>query len=182
MLDEFVAAIEGDAHAVAAWLDEGGDVNASCDEYDERTLLRAAAEGGHEAVVRLLLQRGASVNLQNSLDVTALMGAAMSGHTTIVQALFDAKADASLQTDARRRRAVQEVPDLRPALRRAAGGGALHARARGAHLRAAQVVSSPWDDGCRVARAWCSGRFGLAVAGCALSGGEGWRGESGYKA
>eukprot|EP00964_Phaeocystis_antarctica_P049639 scaffold28778_cov62-Phaeocystis_antarctica.AAC.3 len=42
---------------------------------------------------------------------------------------------------ARRRRAVQEVPDLRPALRRAAGGGARHTRARGAHLRAAQVGS-----------------------------------------
>ena len=41
----------------------------------------------------------------------------------------------------RRRRAVQEVSDLRPALRRAAGGGARHARARGADLRAAHVGS-----------------------------------------
>ena len=178
----YVAAMKGDAQAVAAWLDEGGGVDAGCAEYDGMTVLRAAAFGGHEALVRMLLQRGASVNLHGPLGATALMYAAGNGHTTIVQALFDAKADASLQTDARRRRAVQEVPDLRPALRRAAGGGARHARARGAHLRAAQVVSSPWDDGCRVARAWCSGRFGLAVAGCALSGGEGWRGESGYKA
>ena len=98
MLDAlFVAAIEGDAHAVAAWLDEGGGVDAGCDEYDDRTLLRAAAAGGQEAIVRMLLQRGASVNLQSSLGVTALMGAAIPGNTTILQALFDAKADASLQ-------------------------------------------------------------------------------------
>ena len=45
----------------------------------------------------MLLQRDASVNLQDSDGCTALMGAASDGHTTIVQALLDAKADASLQ-------------------------------------------------------------------------------------
>eukprot|EP00964_Phaeocystis_antarctica_P091517 scaffold58698_cov70-Phaeocystis_antarctica.AAC.9 len=40
---------------------------------------------------------------------------------------------------ARRGRAAQEVPDLRPNLRCAAGGGARHARARRAHLRAARL-------------------------------------------
>ena len=89
------AANEGDVHAVAAWLDEGGCVNArSCSS----TLLMAAADGGQEAVVRMLLQRGASVNLQDSLfGCTALMDAAGNGHTTTVKALLDAKADASLQ-------------------------------------------------------------------------------------
>ena len=48
-------------------------------------------------MVRMLLQRGASINLQDYLGVTALMGAALYGRTTIVQALLDAKADASLQ-------------------------------------------------------------------------------------
>ena len=48
-------------------------------------------------MVRMLLQRGASVNLQGSFGSTALMHAAASGHTTIVQALLDAKADALLQ-------------------------------------------------------------------------------------
>ena len=51
-------------------------------------------------MVRMLLQRGASVNLQDSLGFTALMNAAIGGHTTIVQALLDAKADASLQSTA----------------------------------------------------------------------------------
>ena len=45
----------------------------------------------------MLLQRGASINLQISGGATALMAAALYGHTTIVQVLLDAKADASLQ-------------------------------------------------------------------------------------
>ena len=83
--------------AVAGWLDGGGSVDASCGERDDATLLMAAAYGGHEAMVRMLLQRGASVNLQCSLGCTALMGAAIRGYTTTVQVLLDAKADASLQ-------------------------------------------------------------------------------------
>ena len=47
--------------------------------------------------MRMLLQRGASVNLQDSRGSTALMAAAFNGHTTIVQVLLDAKADASRQ-------------------------------------------------------------------------------------
>ena len=90
----FTAASEGDAHTVAAWLDEGGGLNARCTEHEDETLLIAAAHGGQEAMVRMLLQRGASVNLQNSLGFTALMHASLRGHTTIVQALLDAKADA----------------------------------------------------------------------------------------
>ena len=49
-------------------------------------------------MVRMLLQRVASVNLQNTLGSTALVCAAGNGHTAIVQALLDAKADTSLQT------------------------------------------------------------------------------------
>ena len=60
-------------------------------------MLMAAAYGGQAAMVRMLLQRGASVNLQNSFGFTALMHAAGNGHTTTMQALLDAKADASLQ-------------------------------------------------------------------------------------
>ena len=91
------AAVEGDAQAVAAWLDEGGGVDAGCAEQGSSTLLMAAAMGGQEALVRMLLQRGASVNLQGPAGSTALMGAASNGSTTTVQALLDAKADASLQ-------------------------------------------------------------------------------------
>ena len=95
------AAFQGDARAVAAWLDEGGSADARCAKRDDVTLLFAAAIGGQEAMVRMLLQRGASVDLRNSVGDTvggtALMVAAGLGNTTIVQELLDAKADASLQ-------------------------------------------------------------------------------------
>ena len=63
------SASEGDAHTVAAWLHKGGDVDAGCAEGGG-TLLVAAAMGGQEAVVRMLLQRGASINLQDSFGHT----------------------------------------------------------------------------------------------------------------
>ena len=85
------AADKGDAQAVAAWLDEGGGVDALC--ADGLTLLMTAALRGQEAMVRMLLQRGAGVNLQASGGFTALINAAFQGHTTIVQALLDTKAD-----------------------------------------------------------------------------------------
>ena len=93
----FDSASAGSFHAVTAWLNEGGGVDARCAEHYDDTLLIAAACGGHEAMVRMLLQRGASVNLLAFDGGAALMGAASRGHTTIVQALLDAKADASLQ-------------------------------------------------------------------------------------
>ena len=85
------AAENGDAQAVAAWLDDGGGVD------DASALLMAAAFGGQEAIVRMLLRRGTGVNLQDSLGWTALMHAARHGHTTIAQMLLNAKADALLQ-------------------------------------------------------------------------------------
>ena len=66
----FYAAGWGEAQVVAAWLDEGGGVDARCAEHNDATLLMEAAAGGQEAMVRMLLQRGASVNLQASLGVT----------------------------------------------------------------------------------------------------------------
>ena len=83
--------------AVTAWLDEGGGVDARCAERGDVTLLMAAADGGQGAMVRILLRRGASINLQDSNGATALMAAAIDGDITTVQVLLDAKADASLQ-------------------------------------------------------------------------------------
>ena len=94
-----IAAGNGDAQAVGAWLDAGGGVNWGNEERNGATLLMVAASGGQEAMVRMLLQRGASVNLQGSNGLTALSLAAGNGNTTIVQALLDAKAYASLQDD-----------------------------------------------------------------------------------
>ena len=94
-----LAANEGVSQAVTAWLDEGGGVDASsCADHGDTTMLTAAALGGQVALVRMLLQRGASVNLQSPNGLTALMAAPTTGRTTIVQALLDAKADASMHT------------------------------------------------------------------------------------
>ena len=70
-VDVYEAAYDGDAQAVAAWLDEGGGLDARCGENGV-TLLMAAGFGGQEAMVRMLLRRGASVNLQDSYGITAL--------------------------------------------------------------------------------------------------------------
>ena len=93
----FIAVRAGDVRSVAAWLDEDGGVDAGCAEFGGATLLMAAAPGGQEAMVRMLLQGGASVNLQTSDGTTALMTAAANGQTKTVHARLDAKADASLQ-------------------------------------------------------------------------------------
>ena len=46
------AALNGDAHAVAAWLDEGGEVDAGCAERDGATLLLTAATAHGTAATR----------------------------------------------------------------------------------------------------------------------------------
>jgi len=94
--DEIVAAAwQGDDAAVLAWLDGGGSVDATFtrDGVSRNTLLMVAARAAaalalgmvppsegccHKRLVVTLLQRRASVNLQNSNGVTALMYAA--GH------------------------------------------------------------------------------------------------------
>jgi hypothetical protein len=135
----FHAAGQGDAQAVAAWLDKGGGVDAHCAEYgDGATLLMVAGGRGQTAMVRMLLQRGASVNLQDSDGWTALMFAAFTGHITIVQALLDAKADASLRsTNSRTALMVaeqRELPEIAQLLRQ-------HAQRQTAEAEAAVVHS-----------------------------------------
>ena len=95
-VDVWCKAHRGKVKFVAVWLTRGGNVDARC---AFGTLLCAAAAGGQEAMVRMLLQRGASgVNLQDTNGNNALMQAAAHGRSAVMQMLLDAKADASLQT------------------------------------------------------------------------------------
>jgi ankyrin repeat protein len=59
---------------------------------NDRTALHWAAECGHEEVVRLVLEKGADVNVKDAFGSTALSGAAERGHAAIVQLLLE-KAD-----------------------------------------------------------------------------------------
>ena len=93
----------GELQKVVKWLRKGGLVDAHCSTTtrDGRpttiTLLHAAAAHGHLAMVRELLKRGASVDLQSSLGSTALMAAAGYGHLSIVLVLLQHSANPDLQ-------------------------------------------------------------------------------------
>jgi ankyrin repeat protein len=59
--------------------------------------ITAAAYTGHEAVVRLLLDEGADVNVQGRYFGTALQAASLIGHEVIVRLLLDRGADVNVQ-------------------------------------------------------------------------------------
>ncbi len=59
---------------------------------DGRSALHFAAEGGHEAIVRFLLERRADVHLAGENRITALRMAAENGHISIVRLLLEAGA------------------------------------------------------------------------------------------
>ena len=87
------AAVEGDVQAFEAWLSGGGHVDAR-DKRVGSTMLMAASFEGNAAMVAALLQRGASVDLQNTIDDTALMRAS---HPAVVRQLLTAGADPALR-------------------------------------------------------------------------------------
>ena len=96
----------GDTAAVAAWLDAGGEgrvdamwgaQNGTVCGVTLLTLLMTASASGHEPLVEMLLERGASLDLQESNGGTALMAAACKGHTSIVRRLLQAGAQWELR-------------------------------------------------------------------------------------
>jgi ankyrin repeat protein len=70
---------------------EGVDINSK--DSDGRTALSWAAESGHEAVVRLLLEHKADVDAKANYGRTALHRAAGSGHEAVVRLLLEHKVD-----------------------------------------------------------------------------------------
>lgn len=78
-----VAAREGRMDVVRLLLDEEALVDVDCDDGNP---LCCAIEGGHEAVVRMLLERGADLHRR---DGTTLVMAAREGHETLVTFLLD---------------------------------------------------------------------------------------------
>ena len=51
--------------------------------------LQAASSGGHEAIVKLLLEKGADVNAQGGEYGNALQAASSGGHEATVKLLVD---------------------------------------------------------------------------------------------
>ncbi|KAK3944343.1 hypothetical protein QBC46DRAFT_280208 [Diplogelasinospora grovesii] len=98
---------ERQEHASKRWLharkrwDELRHINGDEDGYelegmDCQTLLRWAAEGGAEAVVQQLLEKGADVHARDKDGRTALSYAAERGHEAVVKLLLDKGADVAV--------------------------------------------------------------------------------------
>ena len=95
--DVCLAAMRGEIATVASWLRFGGWVDARHAPFSEITLLISASMMGHVALVDMLLQRGATVDLQDSDGLSALMLAASSGRTDVVRRLLRAGAQIRLR-------------------------------------------------------------------------------------
>ena len=95
------ACTAGDAATISSWLDDGGHVDARWNEPDGSlcgsSLLMAASYEGRVLVVHMLIERGASLDLHNSVGVTALMCAAGAGYPSVVGKLLTAGAQLGLR-------------------------------------------------------------------------------------
>ena len=93
------AADRGEEAAVLAWLDRGGQADATCKRRGVNgiTLLMVAARRGHERLVELLLKHGAGINVQSNKGFTALLYAADKGHESVVELLLRHGAEVDLQ-------------------------------------------------------------------------------------
>jgi len=114
----WLAAISGDTAAMAAALDAGAKID-SMDAQGNRRALNYAAIGNHVAAVRLLMRRGATVNLANRTGFTPLHHAAEAGAVDALAVLLAGGADTSIASaqgalpiDTARRRGDQAVVRL----------------------------------------------------------------------
>ncbi|MEU5901031.1 MULTISPECIES: ankyrin repeat domain-containing protein [Streptomyces] len=92
----FDLARQGDAAALAAYVDAGVPANLTNDSGDSLVML--AAYHGHADAVRALVERGADVNRANDRGQTPLAGAVFKGEDTVIRALLDGGADPAAGT------------------------------------------------------------------------------------
>lgn len=93
------AAYYGQIEKVNGLLNRGVDVNFQ-DKGHGASAMHAASQTGKKIIVRMLLNRGAKVNLQNNNGDTALMAAAFNGHSDVVKILVQAGAVVNHQNQA----------------------------------------------------------------------------------
>ncbi len=90
------AALTGDAAKVEALLKQGAGRDAASPTF-QVTPLVAASQQGKAPVARLLLDRGANVNLRDPLGRTPLIAASAQGQVEVVRLLLERGADVSLK-------------------------------------------------------------------------------------
>ncbi|MFJ9805803.1 ankyrin repeat domain-containing protein [Streptomyces wuyuanensis] len=87
----FDLARQGDAEALAAYVDAGVPANLTNDTGDSLVML--AAYHGHAGAVTALLARGADADRANDRGQTPLAGAVFKGEDEVIRALLDGGAD-----------------------------------------------------------------------------------------
>ncbi|GAA3369078.1 ankyrin repeat domain-containing protein [Streptomyces sannanensis] len=92
----FDLARQGDADALAAYVDAGVPANLSNDKGD--TLVMLAAYHGHAEAVRALLDRGADPDRANDRGQTPLAGAVFKGEAAVIRTLLAGGADPAAGT------------------------------------------------------------------------------------
>ncbi|QES40408.1 MULTISPECIES: ankyrin repeat domain-containing protein [Streptomyces] len=92
----FDLARQGDAAALAAYVDAGAPANLTNDSGDSLVML--AAYHGHADAVRALVERGADTNRANDRGQTPLAGAVFKGEDAVIRALLDGGADPAAGT------------------------------------------------------------------------------------
>ncbi|MEU5683426.1 hypothetical protein DEJ48_33175 [Streptomyces venezuelae] len=92
----FDLARQGDAAALAAYVDAGVPANLTNDSGDSLVML--AAYHGHADAVRSLVERGADTNRANDRGQTPLAGAVFKGEDAVIRALLDGGADPAAGT------------------------------------------------------------------------------------
>ena len=97
---EFLAAIAHREYEKAKRLLRREYVN-SRSSTDGSTALIYAAEDGSSGMVKLLLENGAGINIQNNKGTTALIAATLDGHSDVVRILLDNEADVNMQDNNR---------------------------------------------------------------------------------
>jgi uncharacterized protein len=89
-----IASFKGNQPAVEALLASGAQV-----DHSGWTPLHYAAASGHNVIVRLLLDRAATLDARSPNNTTPIMMAAWGGHIMTVKLLLDEGADATLTND-----------------------------------------------------------------------------------
>lgn len=83
-----LAATKGDIETVGRMLDQEPKLLTMVNDQREKvTLLHLAAYSAHDALIELLLERGADPNLKDARNQTPLFGAASSGNPRSIQVL-----------------------------------------------------------------------------------------------